>query len=30
MNSTFNIFENWKNVSRDVIIHNIKSAKVMY
>jgi hypothetical protein len=30
MNSAFNIFESWKNVSRDVIIHNIKNAKVVY
>jgi hypothetical protein len=30
MNSAFNIFENWKDVSRDVITHNIKSAKIVY
>jgi hypothetical protein len=30
MNSVFNIFESWKNVSRDVIIHNIKNAKIVY
>jgi hypothetical protein len=27
MNSTFNTFESWKNVSRDVIIYNMKECE---
>jgi hypothetical protein len=30
MNSIFNIFESWKDVSRKVITRNIKNAKIVY